>query len=213
VNTAEFVHLHPRLFHMAAEEAWPSIKRHGLLSTTAVLDLAEIGGDERIRLEERRRPESVAITVDGREFVLRDQKPLNQAKLERCLVDMTVAEWLRMLNGKVFMWPARERCEQLLNARAYRDRTHTIIEFDTARLLERHDVTVSPINAGAVLYDPPKRGTFTFTTIDTFPDHRYRKRGRWKMIAEVAASYSIPAAAELISAVWKADADRWTRFQ
>jgi hypothetical protein len=28
---------------------------------------------------------------------------------------------------------------------------HTIIEFDTAALLERHDVTISPINSGTAL--------------------------------------------------------------
>jgi hypothetical protein len=212
VNSAEFIDLHPRLFHMAADGAWPSIQRHGLLSTSAVLDLAGIDGDERVRLEQRRRLENVTITIDDSEFVLRDQKPLNETKLEHCLVDMTVAEWLRMLNGKVFLWPTRERCVQLLNARAYRDRTHMIVEFDTERLLEHHDVTVSPINSGAVLYDPPQRGTFTFSTVDEFPVHRYRRRGRRKMVAEVAVSHSIPDATGLASAVWRTEKGGWKRI-
>jgi len=198
---------------MAADGAWPSIRRRGLPSTSAVLDLAGIDGDERIRLEERRRPASVMINHDGDAFVIRDQKPLNEAKLERCLVDMTVSEWLRMLNGKVFLWPTRERCEQLLDARAYRDQAHTIIEFDTVQLLEHHDVTVSPINSGAVLYNPPKRGSFTFTTIDHFPDERYLKRGRRKMIAEVAVDHAIPEVTDLMSAVWRAEASEWRRIE
>ena len=213
MNVKEFIDLHSRLFHMAADGAWPSILRHGLFSTSAVLDVAGVDGEERVRLEERRRPDSVAITVDGDEFILRDQKPLNESKLERCLVDMTVAEWLRMLNGKVFLWPTRERCEQLLDARAYRDHVHTIIEFDTARLLERHSASVSPINSGAVLYDPPQRGTFTFTTIDEFPVDKYRKRGRRKMIAEVAVDYAIPDAAEITTDVWRAGRHGWVRVE
>jgi len=191
---------------------WPSIQTHGLLSTTAVLDLAGVDGDERVRLEQCRRLENATLVTDVGEFILRDQKPLNEAKLERCLVDMTVAEWLRMLNGKVFLWPTRERCEQLLSAKAYRGHTHTIIEFDTARLLERQDVTVSPINSGAVLYDPPRRGSFTFTAIDRFPEDRYRKRGRRKMIAEVAVDYAIPDAAESATRVWQAGVDEWVRI-
>jgi len=37
----------PRLYHMADRDAWPSIQRHGLLSTTALLDLFEIHGAQR----------------------------------------------------------------------------------------------------------------------------------------------------------------------
>jgi hypothetical protein len=135
----ELIALYPSLFHMAADRAWPHILQHGLLSTTAVLDLVGLSGDSRRRLEDERREESVTVhSGSGECFVLRDQKPLHPGKLGRCLVGMTVAEWLRLLNGKVFFWPTRRRCEQLLAARAYRGRAHTVIEVDTARLLDGH---------------------------------------------------------------------------
>ena len=35
----------PRLYHMAEAGSWESVKRHGLLSTTALLDLFEVSGD------------------------------------------------------------------------------------------------------------------------------------------------------------------------
>lgn len=50
----------PRLWHMAADGSWPSIRDRGLLSTSALLDLYEVTGDERVSLESRHRPESVA---------------------------------------------------------------------------------------------------------------------------------------------------------
>ena len=71
---AEFTNIHPRLYHMSSDGAWPSLNRHGLLSTSAVLDLAGIAGQQRDRLERHRRLESVTLTIAGEDFVLRDQK-------------------------------------------------------------------------------------------------------------------------------------------
>lgn len=52
----------PRLFHMAEAGSWPSIQRHGLLSTSALIDLFEVKGARREALEARHRPESVTLT-------------------------------------------------------------------------------------------------------------------------------------------------------
>jgi hypothetical protein len=41
----------PRLFHMAEAGSWLAIQRYGLLSTTALLDLFEITGDDRDSIE------------------------------------------------------------------------------------------------------------------------------------------------------------------
>ncbi|MEE9292695.1 MAG: hypothetical protein V3U83_07170 [Acidobacteriota bacterium] len=209
MNRTEFVELHPELFHMAAGGAWSSIRRLGLLSTTAILDLAGIDGERRVGLEQQRRAKSVTLSIDSIDFVLRDQKPLSEEKLEQCLTDMTVGERLRMLNGKVFLWPTRQRCEELLNARAFRGFQHTIVEIDTAALLERYDVLLSPINSGATLFNPGPRGSTTFTSIEDFPFDRYSKRGRVRAVAEVSVDYAIPDVAGLTTGLWRAQQDRW----
>ena len=212
-SKTEFLDPHPRLYHMAADGTWPSIQRYGLLSTSAVLDLASIKGEERVPLERQRRMEGIHVPLGGEPggetFVLRDQKPLNESKLAASLVDMSVGEWLLALNRKVFFWPSRQRCVELLNARAYRDSWHTVMEVDSAALLDRHEVRVSPINSGAVLYDPPKRGRFTFTPIEDFPFERYRRRGRGKAVAEVAVDYAVPDVASLVTETWRARRDEW----
>ena len=51
----------PRPYHMTEQGSWNSIQRHGLRSTTALLDLLEIYGAERASIESARRPESVKI--------------------------------------------------------------------------------------------------------------------------------------------------------
>lgn len=58
----------PTLYHMAEVGSWPSIRTHGLLSTSAVLDLVELSGSARFEVESARRPESVEIAhpVHGR---------------------------------------------------------------------------------------------------------------------------------------------------
>jgi len=51
----------PRLYHMAEAGSWSSIRRHGLLSATAFLDLFEVTGPDRDRIEAARRGHPVVI--------------------------------------------------------------------------------------------------------------------------------------------------------
>ncbi|MBM4044352.1 MAG: hypothetical protein FJ279_04495 [Planctomycetes bacterium] len=212
----ELVARHPHLYHMAADGAWPNILRRGLLSTTAILDLFGLTGDRRRMLEQEPRRDSVVLQTDsGERFVLRDQKPLHPGKLERCLIGMTVPEWLRLLNGKVFFWPTRKRCEQLLAARAYRLGAHTVIEVDTVALLQQHArrVSLSPINAGSTLHDPPRRGAFTFVPLaDADLDAWRTTTGRRRAIAEVAVDYAVLDIGAVIRSVFRADSRGWTRI-
>jgi hypothetical protein len=76
--TAEYLATRwPRLFHMAEADSWASIQQHGLLSTTALLDLYEVTGPERDVIESVRRPESVRIEhpIHGTAWI-RDNKPI-----------------------------------------------------------------------------------------------------------------------------------------
>jgi hypothetical protein len=141
--------------------------------------------------------------VDGEVMVLRDQKPLNIKKLESCLVDMTVEEWLALLNRKVFFWPTQRRCEELSRARAYRDSSHLVLEVDTSELIRRYPegVTFAPINTGSVLYTPRPRGRNTFRGVGEY--------GRIARVAEVAVDYAVPDVAEFTLAWWRIRAGEW----
>ncbi len=173
----ELIDRHPRLWHMAEDGSWPSIRRHGLLSTAALLDLYGVADAMRQRLLTQRRPQSVAIAAKGLEgAVVRDQKPLNDAALVKCLGDgLTPSDWYAILNAKTFFWVHYGRLERLLAAKAYRHKAQTVITLDTASLLAAHRerVTLSPINSGATLYVPQARGLSTFLPI---PDYPYAER-------------------------------------
>ena len=101
----QFVSLYPRLYHMAEVGAWPSIKKHGLLSTRAVLNLHGVAGKERHQYEKNYRPEKMTVGSGKSAIVLRDQKPMPPNRLYRALTDgSTPEQWYQLLNGKVFMW-------------------------------------------------------------------------------------------------------------
>jgi hypothetical protein len=181
---------------MTASSSWPTIERHGLRSVTALLDLLYVDPDRRsaIELEQRRHTVRLSNPELG-QFDIRDQKPLNIAKLERCLTDMTVTEWLALLNRKVFFWPTAERVEDLLGAELYRHQEHLVLVIGTKSLVRIHEpgITLAPINTGAVLYNPPARGRNTLLPIDDYPYEYWRKkRSPSKAIAEVAVDYAVP---------------------
>ena len=106
---------------MAEEGSWQSIRQNGLLSTTALLDLYEIAGEEREIIEGRRRPVSVSVNRTGLGMaVIRDQKPLSDASLTKALENgLTPADWYRLLNGKTFLWFKKSRLDTFLCAGNY----------------------------------------------------------------------------------------------
>lgn len=187
---------YPRLYHMAEENRWDSIRMHGLLSTTALLDLFGYSGPERERIESQRRPKSVTIehAVHGR-AVIRDNIPMRERALEQCLEGLTPREWYEILNRRVFFWLSRERLFRLLRAREYRRKRQTVLTVDTELLLQRHAtrVTLSAINSGATLYKPQPRGTDTFKPIEDYPIGLWRQKRPWRdAIVELAVDYSVP---------------------
>ena len=212
ISPAELAATYPRLYHMADRDAWPSIAVHGLLSTEAIFDMCAVPAEERRRLQAEPRPDLVTFSADGFGFVVRDQKPLNAKKLAACLVDMTVPQWLAMLDSRVFFWPTEKRVRTLLNARAYRGRKHLVIAVDTAALLRRHGdaVELSPINSGNTAYDAKPRGRRTFLPLADYPfAERRRIRGRREAVAEVTVRHAVPDIEALVTDRWLADADSW----
>jgi len=199
---------------MAEANTWDSICRHGLLSTTALLDLFEIRGPKRMKIESCRRPDSIEILhPEHGAAIIRDQKPLSEKKLTSCLVGMTPTEWYELLNRKVFFWPTEERIQGLLTARAYRGSPHTVITVDSKLLLESaFDRTfLSPINSGAVIYRPTPRGRFTFCSITNWPDDLKRSGIPKKPVSEVSVDYSIPDIIDITIHVEERQGDRIVR--
>jgi hypothetical protein len=187
---------------MAEAGSWPSIARHGLLSTSALLDLYGIDGPDRTVLEAHKRPESVSISHPKYgEAVIRDNKPINETVLRRTLEGMTESEFYRTLNGRVFFWLTEERLNKLRLAPPYKGRAHDILTVDTARLLERHGdrIELSPLNSGAVhpAANYP-RGAATFRSPASYPWQERLGVKRNEPIVELTVPYSVPDIAEMV---------------
>ena len=192
----------PKLYHMAEHKSWPSISDRGLLSTVAILDLYGVRGKKRIQIEEYRRATSVVLKHSSLPpIVIRDQIPLSDSALKKCLLDgLEPRDWYRLLNSRVFFWPSEERLMRLLSARAYRGKKHDILEVDTKAIVRDFPdkITLSPINSGSTLFNPSPRGKQTFSRIKDFP---YADRPKGNRVAELAIDHSVPNISDYVGRV------------
>jgi hypothetical protein len=217
VDSDTFAARFPRLYHMAEPGSWEGIRRHGLLSTSALLDLFEVSGDTRERIESQRRRESVMIehTLHGR-AVIRDQKPMDDRGLMRALGDgITPRQWYELLNRHVFFWVSEVRLNRLLRARAYRSKQQMVLTLLTRPLLERYadNVVLSPMNSGATKPYPFPRGLNTFLPMSEYPLAEWdRKRRRTEPVVEVAVRHGVRYIDSLVERVTLAGGDRPTEI-
>jgi uncharacterized protein DUF7002 len=160
-----------QVFHLAEEANFQSIQQHGLLSASALLDLAGIQGQERIRLEECRR--SIHTKLPNGTY-LRDQRPMPRQALARCLVGMAPAEWYRLMSSKVFFWLDPDRLNRQRHACGMRPQMVLVI--DTDRLLDRYAEvgSLSPINTGNARRRPALRGRSTFVPYASWCESGWR---------------------------------------
>ena len=200
ISLERIAELHPTLYHMAEFGTWESIRKHGLLSTTALLDLFGVSDPERHSIEACRRPSPVEIG-DPRtgKAVIRDQRPMSDSKLAACLRDgLTPSDWYRILNSKVFFWLTEKRLLTLMGA--YADYEHLVLEVDTAGLLKRYSnkVMLTPMNTGTTSPMAFPRGLSTFQHPNKyrFEMNKKKKGGAQKAIVELTIDYSIPDISE-----------------
>ena len=220
---ANITALYPRLYHMAAEGSWPSIQRHGLLSTSALLDLYEVCDPQRTTIEAAHRPAAVRIEhpAHGR-ATIRDQIPLSDRGLERALQDgLTLTDWYRLLNERVFFWLTEDRLERMLRAAAYRNYEHDVLTLNSEPLIHDHaaEIELSPMNTGCTKPYPHPRGKDTFQPLDIYPLAARKKSHRADAVVELAAMRSVPNVADYVievrrrshgkqgRVIWRRDAD------
>jgi hypothetical protein len=188
VDDEELIERFPWLFHVTEAGAWPSIRRHGLLSTSALLDLFGVAEPLRSQIEAQPRPRDVVLENShlGR-VVIRDNRPLRPHILRRCL-NGVVSDWCQLLNARVFFWASERRLRNHLRARGHRGQPREILVVNTRRLLARHRESISlcAFNSGSALYpNAPRRGPDSFLPLGAYPFDRCRGRqGASEAVAE-----------------------------
>ncbi len=196
MTTEEFCDHYPKLYHMAEEGAYDSICKHGLLSTTGLLDLYEVEEPRRSQIERSHRPQNITLThpTHGK-VVIRDQKPMSDARLLKCLTGATPSEWYYLLNGFTFFWVSEERLSRLLGGRAYRRLSHCVLEVESSKVLGEHaaETYLTPMNTGNCLPVPHPRSPAKFVPLADCPFAEWaKKRGEADAVVECAIRYGVP---------------------
>jgi hypothetical protein len=144
---------------------------------------------------------------------------MDDSGLRRCLQDnLQPSDWYRLLNSRVFFWLSKQRLHRLLNAAAYREKEHDVLELDAAPIVEKHlnDIRLAPINTGCTKPMPHPRGLETFQTVNDYPyDYWRSRRPKWDCVTELAVVRGVPEVApyvrrvvvmkgeEVISTLWE----------
>ena len=153
----------PRLWRLAELGSHAGIARHGLL--TAAQAAKRAGVD----LQPDRRADFVDLVLpDGTPVAISDNRPLSVARLSRVLTDgLSPADWMSMLNDRVFFWTDPGRGAAHLDARRRLGRTSEWQCFDTLGLLSSvwDRAEIAPFNTGSTVRTAVRRGKGTFAPL------------------------------------------------
>lgn len=200
----KFIEEYPILYHMAENGTWPSIETHGLLSTTAALDIHGINGIDRLPFESMHRASMMSVQggVGIPQIILRDQKPMPSKPLLRALpATITPQQWYEFLNAKVFLWATKVRLETLLNGKEYRNTLHDVLEVDTESFVSDYgvDISLCHMNSGNVFPYPHLRDYSIFKSIESYPEKS--NGSSQKKVAEVTVRNAIPNISKYVVSV------------
>jgi hypothetical protein len=195
ISVYELSNRYPVLYHMATADSWKSIEQHGLLSSADLLRLFEVPEDLQITLLTSQRRDGVLISHhEHGAATLRDQKPLSQKKLERCLTDCDAPTWYRLLNERVFFWLTRERLVKLMSAKEYVGKVHTVLSINTSSLLRQYEgrVELAHMNTGNTLPFAHPRGKATFKTLELYPYEQRKPLSDYSAVVELTVLGGVP---------------------
>jgi hypothetical protein len=203
MNIDEFVNRYPKLYHMAEANTWEHIKNFGLLSTSAILDLHKINGNDRLQYESMHRPEMIGI---GSNFAptmsLRDQKPMSDMRLFLALAgSSTPRQWYELLNQRVFLWATEARLTTLLSAKHYKNTLHDVLTIDSASFVSMYasQIELCHMNSGNTFPIPHRRTPEIFQPIHSYP---VKPSGApIRDVAEVTVLYAVPDMSSYVKSV------------
>lgn len=163
----EVLELRPFLYHLTARKNVPTLIQGGeFLSAKDIFDLGN-----RKDLLQTRRLHCEAVRVGGTEYVVRDQRPLQQGNM--LLEDgLSFGEFVEILNSLIFFWPGNERAPIDMGLRhfeRYLDENPVVLRVEFKALLDAN-FGISPkfarVNSGAPRCHPRagkgQRGHGTF---------------------------------------------------
>lgn len=136
MNQEQFLQRCKHLWHVAPGGAWEGIAARGLRTAEQLIGEAVLDDGDRARLLTEPRATDLTLTVDGSEVLLRDQAALaNHADPASIMEDgLSVAEWVALLNRRVFLFSTPAPMKALLAKYAELHGAQDRISFSPMRL-------------------------------------------------------------------------------
>lgn len=166
----------PSLFHVTLESNLAGIMARGLLRPAEAARQAGFGPAD---VALRRDPET--IVADAGPMTLNHQRPLltGEGQAKAFLSSGSLKDWAMQLDERVFFWPRQMRQSYM---DSLGDRMPlAVLEIDAGGLFDIHadHLDLSPINSGAALRKPAKRGPWIYVpataTVDKFRTNRIKR--------------------------------------
>ncbi|MCU1226621.1 MAG: hypothetical protein JWQ42_4714 [Edaphobacter sp.] len=191
-----FVTKYPKLYHMAAPENLDAMRVHGLLSTCSLTERfgCSVEVTKTLLYSHRAKPLAIEHPKYGRATV-RDQHPLSPKKLAGLLRDgLTVEDYLKLINGRVFFWCDRRRLDSMRSAYAGRQ---CVLTIDSRKFLSRYwrRVEICRYNSSDTRANKPR-------TRPLFEDLSMLDRDALSDIAEVTVPGEVPDVFEFVESEW-----------
>ena len=185
-----WVRRHRFLYHVTARGSWPSICKHGLLTTNALLQECSVPLSERPLTSRHHRGR--CKIVHGEELggilltaVIRDQNALiRQGKrledeLEAQGDRISIERWYERQNERVFFYPSRAEAVNLACIYANQKRPQDILVVCTRSLVDAHrkEIELCAFNSGATnregLRPTEKYGKWHHCLFQSVEDYTY----------------------------------------
>lgn len=169
----KFIQDRPYLYHLTSKEnAQNIINERRLFSTNKLIDLSDNIENQKIKRE--RRIGHIEIKIGDKTYLLRDQRPISELALSKCLTDnWKVADFLEHLNNRVFMWPTLDRLWRHYNR--YDKENPVILRFPSIEIISLNPhAKFCRLNSGATRANSylggkaPDRGPSTFLAAEDY---------------------------------------------
>lgn len=159
--------LRPFAFHLTSEQNIPSICGMRVLLPAGHW----LRGSPSATIKRR---EHVRVSSNGREIIIRDQRPLHAGNIA-FMDGLTMPEFIRSLNSRVFLWPGRESGpipHGLRHFQRYKHERPVVLRFPMNEIVSQSGVAFCRYNSGSPRCthgQKSPRGISTFLSHTTAP--------------------------------------------
>jgi len=171
MDIQKFIAKNEFLYHLTDTLNWNNIRENRILfSAQTIVNRSHLEAEEKRYILHNRRPVHRIIEIDGISYSLRDQRPISETNLRKCLTDgWTNEDYILFLNSRVFFWPNLKRLWSHYGT--YSHEHPIILKVPTQTMLDlNHNAEYCRLNSGATRSNPhwngapPPRGEGTFLT-------------------------------------------------